>query len=286
MKVLLTAFGHLRYGEWAWNLAKSIGYYTPEAEVILVHDDKSVSSIDLKPFHKTINIKTPLKDGKLHPATVKLSLDKWVEDEAIYIDCDSVVIQDLKPLFEKCRKTGKDYLVEVQDWKEEGEEFKKMLWAGDDMWEHFGVERIPATNSSFQYLKKSKEVTELFKKARWFLDNMQYDYKKAPHKWGSDPDELYLNVAIADLGIDPTFPTPVHYPVKHSEKLTELWNLEKINDTEDLKKYFILSFAGDGRNISRFGKEIYNKTMANLLKKHGLPHVFKIELLLKRKFIR
>lgn len=288
MEVLLTAFGHLRYGEWAWNLAKSIGHYSPEVEVVLVHDDKAVSSIDLKPFHRTISIKTPLRDGKLCPAVVKLSLNEWVKDETIYIDCDSVVVQDIKPLFEACRKTKKDYLVEIQDWKSKGEEFKKMLWAGSDMWEHFGVDKIPATNTSFQYIKKSKQVDDLFDTAKKFFLEKRYDYRKAPHQWGKgqDPDELYINASIGSLGIDPSFPTPVYYPIKNSEAIKHLWNIEDIKSKDDLKKYFIFSYAGDGRSVSRFGKTIYNSTMTNVLREQGINHVYKIELLLKSKFIK
>ena len=163
-----------------------------------------------------------------------------------------------------------------------------MLWAGQDMWKHFGVDIMPATNSSFQYLKKSKEVDDLFEIAKDFLDNHTYDYRNAPEKWGKgeDPDELYLNAAIAKLKIDPSFKTPIHYPIKNSQKIIDLWNIENITNREDLKHYYALSYAGDGRNINRFGKNIYNSTMTRVLRKQGLNHVRKIELLLKRKFIR
>lgn len=289
MNVLLTAFGSSRYGEWAWNLAHSINYFC-DVNITLVHDKKAVSEIDRRPFHRTITIPTPTLHGKLHPAQVKLSLNKWVEDEAIYIDADSIVFKDLKGLFEKCRSTGKNFLVEVQEWKKKGTgKFEKMLWAGEDMYDHFGVDKMPATNSSFQYLKKSGELDELFGTAFEQLMSNRYDYSKAPFRWGKgeDPDELYLNAAIAKTGIDPSISTPVHYPIRNSERLAKAWSIEKINNKNQLHdKYYILSYAGDGRNINRFGKEFYNMVMRDVMRANNMMHIRKIELLLKRKFIR
>ncbi|MDX1372731.1 MAG: hypothetical protein R3321_09695, partial [Nitrososphaeraceae archaeon] len=103
---------------------------------------------------------------------------------------------------------------------------------------------------------------------------------------GNDPDELYLNAAISLCGLDPSFSTPIHYPIRNASRLQKAWNIETIRNQSELNdKYFILSYAGDGKNISPFGKKVYNNTMKQVLEANKLPHVRKIELLLKKKFI-
>lgn len=271
--VIIAAFKSKYYGFFAWNLLLSVKNHS-KLPVCLICDDKAKSKLSdwqLKRFDKIVEIETPTQ-----PAEVKLKLNELTPfEETYYIDADSLVFDD----FDKCKK----FYVECQAYGVKGESFPEMLWASmDDLHEHFDLDeslKIPAINSSFMFFTKEDEG--LFQEAYDLYKNNPYDVNKSPQKWGrnkNQPDELYLNIALAKQGYKLDKFTPVQYPLKGSGA-KQLKQLKQEGKS-------LLSFAGDGMNILPRGKEIYDRLMFSYCKQEGIAHIYKCNSLTNEKFIK
>ncbi len=291
LNVVSLAIGHKYYQYWTVNLCNSLKFHSPNVHFTLITlGDLKVPNI----FDEVIQIKEEdtILNGKFCPAKAKLSLNKYIKKESIYLDADSIIVKDLTPFFESCQNTGKPYLTEVHGYAKKGDkEFKMMQWANiEDVWEHFKLEgtKFPGTNSSFQYIKPGKELDKIFSTALNYLLNSPYDYRRAPMQWGKGhhPDELYLNGAIAKLDIDVAHRTPFYFPFKHQAR-SEFWKGKDIASyTELTDDYYGMSYAGDGMSVSRFGERTYDSEMTHIMREQGGRHDYKIRLLLKRKYMR
>lgn len=198
--VILIAFGHASYFKQAYNLAYSIRHYNKTLP-ITIH----VDSIDL--FNTTISFekqavfssievfdRSKFKDN----ADVKLHIDKFCTyDCSLYLDTDTVCLNDPEFLFEGLK--SKDYVVHSNN--------APMLWATDKaVSEHYGInEPLLSINSSVQYIEKGEMSTAIFEKARG-LFSKPIPISHLKNSWGkTQPDELYLNIAISVLKTHSSF---------------------------------------------------------------------------------
>lgn len=293
MTVGILAFGKW-YRYWAYNLAVSIKYHS-DCKVHLICDqyDGGWPFDEITYLDKQDYITETRKGKQYFPCLAKLSLNKYINEPTLILDADSLVLKDLSDL----DFTG-FYHSEVQAYGKKGEDFRQMLWATTDQaFEHFGLPdtaEIPALNTSFQYLAPCKELDELYETARDMLLNNPFDTRKSEQKWGkgdagggNHPDELYMDMALAKLGIKADYPALLHFPFKNSDFRKKFGRMALKTKKQVLENGFYgLSFAGDGNNIAIAGKEIYEGEMKRYMNHFGIGHVYQIHNLLTRKFIR
>ena len=191
---------------------------------------------------------------QLNPGFAKLSLDKYIIfDEAIYLDVDGILLKPIEPLFEEC--TGQ-YHSQVMGWGGKGEEgYNAMVWAWPkDIWGNFAIKetaRIPFINSSFQFIRKGDITKRLFEQARINMRNPI----KLRSKWGStQPDELYMNIALAQQGLDPSTKTlPVYFSDKRCDSEQYL-----------MENHYILGLYGGKQHTHRSVCDYYDRKLKSL----------------------
>lgn len=290
--IVLLAIGDSIYGQWAWNFVVSINKYSPNLPVQLIYSPsaiKHLSDWQLSFF----DVMTKIKEEdcyenkvKLAPCKAKLSLyDYAAFKENIYLDVDGIVINDLNTLFDKF--SDRDYTIENQAFGTKGMgEFKQMLWGSpEDVWEHFKLKsdaKLPATNSSFQYFKKSRKASKIFKDAKKLYMTNPFPTAKQIYKWGKNnqPDELYLNVVLAKLKDNEDCfakQSPIFFCMKQNGFAGE----QKLKE-----KYHVLGYYGEKAILSINSLEYYDRAIRIYLKPLGIHPPFKIHKLLEKKFLK
>src|SRR5210317_1317842 len=131
-----------------------------------------------------------------------------------------------------------------------------MVWAyREDIWSHYGFDDhvLPATQSSLQYIRKGEFCENLFKKIQENFDN-PIPLEKLRNKWGgTQPDELYLNVTLAQLNYDP-----------QCENVIFFGNVDDGNYHEIKERYDFLSIFGGRGMIKNKYLRGYDGDVTNL----------------------
>jgi hypothetical protein len=276
--ILLLAIGRPEYGNMAFNMALTIKRYSPELPIKLIYDPEALIQLsgEQKKFFD-IMVPMDLKDcysPRLDPGMAKLNVHKYLEwEHNIYLDVDGACMKPLEPLFDECIATGEyfltQYLTHIEGCKEE---FKEMMWAfPSQIWEKYGLKEnacLPATNSSFMYMRKGKDLESFFTKA---IENMNNPIGKLRLTWGAtQPDELYLNITMAQFGI--LGKLKKDYPVFFS-------NRSITRDMNDIDNYYLIGvFGGHGfshlsliehydRVIHKVSNEMLGKSIQFKMKK-------------------
>lgn len=141
-------------------------------------------------------------DGKLSIAKAKLSLWRYSDfEETIYLDVDGLLLRELD--------FDIDYFcIQVNGYSDlENDNTEANLWVfPKTVYEKYLIpekNRLPGTNSSL--MAWNQKGAEVFVKALENLSN-PIPVGELRYQWGktnSDPDELYINVALAQLGFEP-----------------------------------------------------------------------------------
>jgi hypothetical protein len=251
--VTLLAIGDKSYGYWAYNMGMSLKTHSPSLPVQLVHDVEAISDLmphKLKMFDEFTEIKKEdsTTRGKINPSLAKLSLYKYLKfKETIYLDVDGITTQNLSGLFDRCEGLG--FATQVVGTARKGTtDFHEMQWAEvDEVFEKYNLPDdavLPATNSSFMYIKKGREASKIFRDALQFYHE---PITKLKLKWGrgdAQPDELYLNASLAkngftEIGVPGYFRTKRDKPDTRSvTEITDefyfigLWGNKEMNSTK------------------------------------------------------
>ena len=272
--IILLAVGNSVYARWAHNMAVTCRVMSPNLPIHVVTD----GVFPFEPEHSDIvdkviqlDQKDYLEDGRLFPAKAKLSLYKYSEfDEAIYLDVDGCLIKDLNPLFKECNEKGLPFQVQVNGIStKDHDNLDASLWVKPsqifDKYEVSEDAELPGTNSSFWYIKKDGLTESLFNLALENLNN-PFNVRELRYKWGNSgtqPDELYMNISLAQHGIIPNI-EPVMYFRKRGEGSGYL-GLDMIQE----KRYVIGCWGDENYNhheISGTGQVnsgLYNKHVSN-----------------------
>lgn len=309
--VLLAIGKNKAYGSFAANMALSLKFHNPDVPIQLIHEEDTIKHLrdDYRQFfdkltvieHNDVYRSVITRTGqveknveKLSPARAKLSLYKYLEfDENIYLDIDGCCIGDVTRIFDAAK--GHDYLTQVVGKASiNAEKFPEMQWAKPkDIREHYNITEditLPAINSSFQYIRKSDGAKKLFKQAcENYINAMPAD--KRGITWGGkasndlyagQPDELYMNIAIAQLGMFPKIENP-EFPVYFRTK-NEYGKPDRL---EELKKeHCVLGLYGDkGFNHSSIYKHYDNTVHQASLKLLNRTIQFKSGLLMEAKWV-
>lgn len=285
--VVLLSFGTNSYHMAAINLALSIKHYNEEVDIRIFTDS-------IARFSKVVSFRSHLFNSLIElpelndkdPALHKLNLYNIVEahgfDHNICIDVDSICMRDIQPMIDEL-KSGKDEyltLVNASYRRSDGEVMPQMVWSkSGKLWQHFKLKDdavLPAINSSFQYIRKGKLCKKLYDLAlNEYSNPIKLDTME---KWGgTQPDELYMNVALCKLGLVPAFNEAMIAPVV---------GMKIIDPSEIARNYFFMTFFGDKSKAPPRYHEYYDNKMLNMYKKRGMGHFFKISNIFQQKHVR
>ena len=298
--VVLFAFGKQGYYQAAYNLAYSIKYYSPSVKIALFVDDiKKCNSAtyDINRYVDSINeIENSdlYVDGKLDPAMLKVSIYKYLPfKNNLYLDVDAVCLKDIQPLIDDLVSTKRHYISHCVGYHtiDLGRDIPSMQWAwADDIWSHFKLESdsiLPAINSSLQFIKLCKESIDLFGVLRILYTTNQLPTKRLRMKWGNgQPDELYMNVALAMTKYDPSYKNDGIVGGGKSETgFIHFANVRGLSFEEVLDNFYFQSYFG-GRNFtSRFYTEWVERLLKVMMKKENKSHQFTIDRIIGQKYV-
>jgi hypothetical protein len=298
--VVLFAFGKVGYYQAAYNLAYSIKHYSPSVKIALFVDDidKCIkSTIDINKYVDSLNqIENSdlYVDGKFDPAMLKISLYKYLPfKNNLYLDVDAICLKDIQPLIDDLVSTKRHYISHCVGYHtiDLGRTIPSMQWAwADDIWEHFKLDNdaiLPAINSSLQFIKVCNESKNLFGVLRILYTTNQLPTNRLRMKWGNgQPDELYMNVALAMTQYDPSYKNSGIVGNGTSETgFIHFASVRGLSFKEVTDNYYFQSYYG-GRNFtSRFYTEWLDRLMKVMMSKEKKIHEFFIDRIISQKYV-
>lgn len=250
--ILLIATKFPQYGRLAYNLALSIKAQE-NIPIAVIADEVALShltSIQKLVFNQIIDI----KDGGMH---TKLHLDQLTPfSETLYLDVDMVWLNK-KPsqLFNEVKGTEFAILSEGDSEKPNS---KYYFWADPkEIQDVFKVSKVHQLRSEVIYFEKTK----VFKKAR---EVKPYKLKSIKMFGSQVPDELYFNIAVAQLGLEIKPWKPAYW-------------LRMYNDVipKNLNDYYLLS-AGSNY-ASEPLKKVYDNQMRFVSHTLKTPYLFPLK---------
>lgn len=275
--IFLIAFGKRGYSFAAYNMAVSLKHFNPDIQITIFHDKgifENLSTNDLLFFDNFVEIPDKIKysDAILDPCRVKINMYDYLPyDYNLYLDVDGIALQDLSIPIDELIDLGGHYYTHVFDaksLKNDGNQNDQMVWAWmEDVYSHFKLEAdtlLPSTNSSFQFIKKCDESKILFDQIKKNYE-IPIPIERLRLRWGGgQPDELYLNVALAQLGW------------KQCRHYTFLGNvLSELTFQEIERNFFILSIFG-GKGFTReMYMEWYDRKLFDYFEARGMEHRYK-----------
>jgi alpha-N-acetylglucosamine transferase len=267
--VIILSLKNKSYPMGAYNLALSIKHYNPSISITLVTDNEHQKHY--RPEHylvfdsiKTIARHHYINDGMFQPALAKLNIYKYSSyDKTLYIDADSLVLQDIQPLFNKLLGNGfkGNVLDNYVQWTD-AETFK----------EFFGVEQGLMINSSWFYF----ENNEVFEQANDYY-NKGFNSEKIEPKWGlSLPDELFFNASLIKLGVNPK----VDFEPMFFGNLIDQRTLSELQND-----FFMFTLYGGRHTVRSVYVDFYDRICHVMNKAIGFEHLFKARDILTNKHV-
>ena len=274
--VFLIAFGKHSYYHFAANFALSIKKHNPDLKIFLWTD----SGFNLSAFHRSLfdEIETIPEhiiypNGKLDPANVKLNIYDYLPfDSNIVLDVDALCVSSFDNFIDSFENDSGYFFTKLIDTHtiDKGRTIQNMVWAyADDIWNQYGLNDksvLPCINSSFLYIKKCDESKELYNKAISNYEN-KLPLTKLRNQWGGgQPDELYMNIAMAQVGI--TGKSPVD-PIYLCNKMSET-PIHVLSNT-----FPIFSFFGNKNTQRSMFVDLYDMKLIKWYYEKGFKHIYK-----------
>lgn len=289
--IILMCFGDQAYAKMAFNMALSIKC-TSEYDITLVHDGQGIWQIPPS-FHFVFDTMIEIDrediyevNGVFSPGKAKTRINKYLQyDYNIYLDVDGCVVKDLGPLFDTCIESKGCYKSQVVGHHtiDKGRDFIQMQWAwADQIWPKYGLTEksvMPAINSSFAFLKRGKELDALYKQIQSNIDD-PIPIPELRTQWGkTQPDELYTNIALGQLGIDAllTFEDgswnhPIYFNVNFVKEISII-----------PQNHYILGLYGGVGFTHKCLMDYYDRLMRVYCREKGFEHHFKAHLFMQKK---
>lgn len=271
--IMLMAWGKRGYGFMAYNLASSIKHHSPGMAIHLIATDSVLKEVtDRSVFD---NIET-LSGDPSDPGRYKAGIyDLMPFDATLFLDVDALCLQPIEPLLDRLIASGTYYATfinDVYDWTSPNI-LPDMYWAyKDDIWNHYGFDqstRFPATQSSIQFIRRCDKTAEMYRLFQESFDN-PIPLERLRNKWGGgQPDELYLNVALAKMDEWEHIGNDVMY----------FGNKTTLRPHQVAQSFTFLSMFGNRSNIKPMFWDYYDNIMGRIQAQRGLRHIFKGHLL-------
>lgn len=262
--IIILALGHAYWGRWAYNLAMSIKYSSPDANITLLYAGDGKAQIrDLSLFDKVLKVdsKYYTTDGRVEYMKAKTALYKLSPyTETIYLDADTIWInaKTVDDLFEELKDL--DFTMANRSWtalESESLTDEFGVWASPKyIKEYYGFKagRFYNLSSEMIYFKKDKKIAKLFLDAFKIYDE---PLELTRHFNGGMPDELPFSIAMIKNDIYPHIDNyrPFYWEAGQRPPL-------RLSNA-DLKAYYAYSMGGN--QAHPLMKEIYN----NFVKFYG-----------------
>lgn len=258
--IILIATGHANYGNMAYNLALSIKV-VEEIPIAVVYAGDGLGHLgesQLSIFDHKIKLPENFRDGM----GVKLHLDQLTPFEnTLALDVDMLWLgKNPSELFTQLSGAAFSIIIEGDDEKPNP---KYYFWADvKEIQSVYNVTRIYQTRSEVIYFESGCKV---FENARNI--NPEHDLKTIRRFSEWIPDELYFNIACAQLGMTLKQFMPAYWPRLHNENMPNLSVL--------YKQYYLLSFGSNA--ASPIMKRAYDNVMRVVCNKLGMPYIFRLK---------
>lgn len=282
--IIILALKNQSYYQGAANLALSIKHYSPKMNITLVSDMGHLKCF--RPEHyasfdwiKEIKEEDFNDENGFSPALAKINIHKYsTYDNTLYIDADSLVLQDIQPLMDKLISLKGNFYSNVLGEGGFNDDITYQAWATNEkLWDYFNLKKediVYTFNTSwFFFTKNSKKI---FNKV---LKNYHGGFKKEDlkNKWGSSlPDELFFYGTLAQMKINPKVDFDVCFfgDKIDSRTLTELQN-----------DYYMFTLYGGRTTVRLNYREWYDRLVNSIWRKLGYNHLFKAHGIMQGKHV-
>lgn len=247
--IVLLAFGKASYGFAAYNLAVSLKSFNHKTPIALFYQKDTIGQLnDLSVFDKTIELDHDqvYHNGVLDPAKVKVHIYDLIEGlpgkDFLYLDVDALAFKDIMPLMDKLKKTKGYYLTDVVGRGGKDDKINYSIWAKNEyIWDWFKLKDdsiYPAIQSSYAYIKKSKQAEKFFSKVKEYYF-IGFPIERQLMRWGGTvADELLFSGTCAKLNLIPDSGVrPIFFG----------WKYDPRSPTQLANDYYILSIYGNGK---------------------------------------
>ncbi|PCJ57939.1 MAG: hypothetical protein COA65_08750 [Rhodospirillaceae bacterium] len=208
--VVILAMGNAYWGRWAYNLAMSLKYSSPEVKISLLYSGDGLNHIvDKSLFDKLIPVPPEhyTTDGRVQYLKAKTAIYKLSPyKETISLDADMVWLpkKSINDLFHELKDV--EFTMANRSW---------MALESDLLTDAFGVWASPKhikevfnfkkgrfynLSSEMIYFKKSKQISKLFSDASKLFDNESFNYTYFNNGM---PDELPFTISMIKNEIYP-----------------------------------------------------------------------------------
>jgi hypothetical protein len=230
-------------------------------------------------------------NNKLDPGKVKINLYKYLPYERnLYLDVDAVSLKDIQPMIDELIQSGKNYISHTVGYHtiDKGRDFKEMQWAwADKMWAHFNLLEsyvMPAINSSMQWIVKGPQAEAIYRTAKDLYFNNPIPIKELRMKWGGgQPDELYMNVALAIHGIDPALKSYTRNDGSEGGMIHFAMS-RGLNYQDIIDNYYLQSYYGGAGFTPRFYIDWLDRMLSADFKAIGSRHIYLISRIAQNKY--
>lgn len=294
--ITLLVLGDPAYGLWARNMAASIKYYSPDIPIQVIYGGNAMKGVNAAEYFRGLRLYdelTPMDfsdyyvDGRFEPGYAKTNMFKYLAFEhSIYIDVDGVCIKPIDELFEVMG--DKPFASHVWGYgtindKSFGD---LMYWAdAPEIWEHYGLSRdarLPFLNTSLMSWNNSEFGEILADQVQKNIAN-PLPLSQMRELWGkgNQPDELYYNVALAQLDYDPAVEgceKPIYFRTHAMSGKAE--GLEVIRE-----KHYFIGLWGGNRFNHRSCYSYYDGVLRKVWASEGITHSQKAHNLMSKKFV-
>jgi hypothetical protein len=284
--VLLCAYGKVGYGYAAFNKAASIRFYSPTMPITLITDGHAISH--LSDHHKAIFTNIIVTgEAVTDPGGFKIGIYPHLPyDYTLFLDVDGLCLQPIEPLIERliaeyvANPDTHFYRTHVYAMYDSSSpvDMPMMYWARRDViWDTYGFteeHQLPATQSSIQFIAKCTQAENFYKALN---NNYHKDYiplEALKHRWGgTQPDELYLNITLAQFGINPAIGEVMWFGDNGNRHPHQLKG-----------EYYFLSLFGVRKRIKSQFVTFYDRSLVPLLRSLGYDnHYFKSHAIFRDK---
>lgn len=293
--VVLFAFGKHTYYWAMYNLALTIKRHSPDVKIAAFVgslDDAGKHCGGLHEFVDSMNEidRDDMYVGKvLDPALLKVNIYKYLPfDYNMYLDVDAIALKPIDTLIDELMAMDKPYMAHTVGYHtiDKGRAIESMQWAwADDIWKMYGLtdkDVLPAINSSLQFIKKCDTSKELYDRLKDTYINNHMPLKMLRMKWGGgQPDELYMNITLAQMGIDPKCSEigndgaelgHIHFAARRGLSFMEV-----------TERYYFQSYYGGVGFTARFYTNWIDKLLKNHHKDIGKHYIYNIDRILQFK---
>lgn len=287
--IILTALDSPYYGKYAFQLALSLKYTSPNVSIALLCNDKGMAHLsksELNFFDKIIKVNSVAVTSNGREATLKFKTylyDVSPYDATLYLDADTL-FNPKRSVDDMIAEIPKDCVFTMQNrgcqdlakLTDEQLNSRYTIWANSlhiKKAYKFEEGKIFNLSSELIYFKKDASVKALFDKAKKVYDNpkVQYEFFN-----GGVPDELPFAIAMIETGMYPHLENwrPFYWESFDKKRL--------LNNPRDLyAQYYGTSFGGNMQE--NFIKKFYHNLAQYYCNQFGVQHVF--DLKNKRSFL-